>query len=532
MLAKTSICIHHHSKSKLVVHRKGTMYLCYLPPLLLLLLLLALYVLTYRLLHKLQNLPPTPFPNLPLIGHLYLLNKPFHKSISTLSYRYGPVFSLQFGSRSVLIVSSPSAAEECFTKKNDVVFANRPHLLIGKYFGYNYTSLAWAPYGDHWRNLRRISSLELLSSHRLKLLSRIRADEVLSLTRRLFKISNDCLDRTVELKSAFFELTFNVMMRMMAGSITEEAKRFHEMVMETSVVAEESTIADFLPSVALLRGIKVEKKLREIHEKRDNFMQGLIERHRQLGFQFDDIPSPRRKNTSMIQILLSLQQTDPDYYTDQTIKSLLLVLLQAGTDTSVGTMEWAMSNLLNHPQVLKKAQTEINNNVGQERLIDESDLNDLPYLDCIINETLRMHPPTPLLVPHESSEDCTVGGFRIPRGTMLFVNLWGIQNDPKNWVDPQRFNPDRFLEIGVDRAKEGFKLMPFGSGRRGCPGERLAIRMVGLALGSLIQCFDWERIGTEMVDMTAGTGVTVSKAIPLMAKCWPRPTLANLLSQI
>lgn len=129
----------------------------------------------------------------------------------------------------------------------------------------------------------------------------------------------------MELKSAFFELTFNVMMRMMAGTNTEEAMRFHEMVMETSRVGEESTIGDFLPLVALLCGIKVEKKLREIHEKRDNFMQGLIERHRQLGFQFDDIPSRGNNNTSMIQILLSLQQTDPDYYTDQTIKSLLLV---------------------------------------------------------------------------------------------------------------------------------------------------------------------------------------------------------------
>lgn len=210
-------------------------------------------------------------------------------------------------------------------------------------------------------------------------------------------------------------------------------------------------------------------------------------------------------------------------------KDKLPVLLHAGTDTSVGTMEWAMSCLLNNPEILKKAQTEIDNRVGQDQLINESDLGELSYLRCIINETLRIHPVTPLLVPHESSEECRVGGYRIPSGTMLFVNLWGIQNDPKVWEDPGKFKPERFE--GIEGTRDGFKLMPFGSGRRGCPGESLAMRMVGLVLGSLIQCFDWERVGKDREDMTEGTGVTVSKAKPLLAKCRLRPSIASLVSE-
>lgn len=189
-----------------------------------------------------------------------------------------------------------------------------------------------------------------------------------------------------------------------------------------------------------------------------------------------------------------------------------------------------MSLLLNHPKVLKKVQAEIDNVVGHDRLIDEADLAKLPYLHCIINETMRMYPAGPLLVPHESSEDCMVGGFKVPCGTILLVNMWAIHNDPKIWDEPRSFKPERF--DGFEGVRDGFKFVPFGSGRRGCPGEGLAVRVVGLALGSLLQCFEWDRIGEEMVDMSEGSGLTLPKAQPLFANCGPRPAMANLLSHI
>lgn len=181
------------------------------------LIILVLYTTILHLLNKLRNLPPSPFPALPFIGHIYLLKRPFHRSLSEVSRRYGPALFLQLGSRPVLLISSPSLVEECLTKKNDVIFANRPDLLNGRYFGYNYTSLSWSSYGEHWRNLRRISTLELLSTQRIQMLSHVRAEETLSLARKLFHLTKDELERVLEVKSALFEFTFNVLTRMITG---------------------------------------------------------------------------------------------------------------------------------------------------------------------------------------------------------------------------------------------------------------------------------------------------------------------------
>ncbi|PWA40149.1 cytochrome P450 [Artemisia annua] len=210
------------------------------------------------------------------------------------------------------------------------------------------------------------------------------------------------------------------------------------------------------------------------------------------------------------------------------IKYRSQVILAGGTDTSIMTMEWAMSLLLNNRNVLKKAQAEIDNHVGQDCLVAESDMLNLPYLGCIIRETMRMFLAGPML-PHESSKDCIVGGYHVPKGTMLLVNVWGIQNDPKIWEDPNTFRPERFE--GLEGYRDGFKFMPFGFGRRSCPGEGMAMRMVGLALGSLIQCF--ERTSESEVDMNEKTdGISMPKAISLVAVCRPRPTMLKLLSQL
>uniref|UniRef100_M1ATW6 Cytochrome P450 n=1 Tax=Solanum tuberosum TaxID=4113 RepID=M1ATW6_SOLTU len=256
-------------------------------------------------------------------------------------------------------------------------------------------------------------------------------------------------------------------------------------------------------------------------------MQDLIEEHknRRKGSHWE------QKNNTMIDVLLSLQDSEPDYYTDEVIRGMGIVMLTAGTDTTASTMEWALSFLLNNPEALKKAQNEIDTHLGESsRLLDDSDLAQLPYLHGIINETLRLCPATPLLVPHESSDECVVGGFRVPRGTMLLVNLWAIQNDAKLWDRPNEFRPERFIDIKGQR--DGFRQMPFGYGRRGCPGENLAMHVAGLALGSLIQCFEWERVSEELVDMTGGPGLTMPKAIPLLAKCRPRQNINKLLAHL
>lgn len=196
-----------------------------------------------------------------------------------------------------------------------------------------------------------------------------------------------------------------------------------------------------------------------------------------------------------------------------------------------------MSLLLNHPEALDKARAEIDAHVGPNRLLDELDLPNLKYLQNIINEALRLFPPAPLLLPHESSEDCVVGGFDVPGGTMLLVNAWSIHRDPRTWREPTRFMPERFVSSGVDQTGEGegyygTSNIPFGVGRRACPAASLSKRLIGLAIGSLIQSFEWKRIGEEEISMVEAIGISMPKAEPLEVLCKPNEAMINLLSTL
>ena len=204
-------------------------------------------------------------------------------------------------------------------------------------------------------------------------------------------------------------------------------------------------------------------------------------------------------------------------------------MMDAGTDTTALTLEWAIANLLNHPDVLAKAKTELNNVVSKRgRLMEESDTSTCTYLNNVISETLRLYPAGPMLVPHASSVDCKVAGYEIPRGTWLFVNAWAIQRDPKVWDEPEAFKPERFDSEEWKTTQHG-NFLPFGIGRRACPGMGLAQIVLSSALGSLIQCFDWERDEDVAVDMSEGTGLSMPKAVPLVAKCKSSPILDNVV---
>ncbi|EOY15810.1 Cytochrome P450, putative [Theobroma cacao] len=484
-----------------------------------------------------RNFPPSP-PALPIIGHLHLLKEPLHRTLHELSENYGPILYLQFGTRKVLIVSSASAAEECFTK-NDIIFANRPQLLAGKHLNYNNATIGLAPYGDYWRNLRRLTTLELFSTSRLAMFAGVRQEEVQLLLKELF-LASSRKPAMVEVTSKLIELAFNIMLRMIAGkryygkdAVDEEAKQFRDLMREFVEIHGSANLNDFLPALQWVDFLGVEKRMKRIMKKLDKFLQSLLEEHRRMREDSTESldasdASKRGRKATLIDVMLSLQQTEPEFYTDETIKGVILAMLIAGTETSATTIEWAMSLLLNHPEVMHKAWTEIGAKVGQDKFLDETDLTKLNYLQSIISETLRLFPPGPLLLPHESSEDCIVCGYTVPRATMLFINAWTIQRDPKLWVDATRFMPERF-EGGEG---EGCKLLPFGVGRRACPGAVLAKRVVALALGTLIQSFEWNRIGTEEINMREGTGLTMPKAEPLVALCNPRADMINLLSTL
>ncbi|KAK4393416.1 cytochrome [Sesamum angolense] len=484
----------------------------------------------YRILSNSQDkrslikLPPSPPGWLPVIGHVHLMKNLLHRTLYDFSQKLGPIFSLRFGSRLVVVMSSSSLVEECFTKY-DIVLANRPQPSVDRRsLGFSNTSVIGAPYGEHWRNLRKLCDLEVFAPTRLASFLSIRRDERDRMISALYKISCAGFAK-VNLETKIVEQTFNNIMRMVAGKRyygeevedNEEAKRFRDLTKEALELTSASNPGEIFPILRWLGWNGLEKKLAVHARKTDEFMQGLLDEHRR----------GERQNT-MVDHLLSLQESQPEYYTDEIITGLIVALIIAGTDASVVTTEWAMSLLLNHPEVLEKARNELDTLVGHERIVDEHDLPKLRYLHCIVLETLRLFPSVPTLVPHEPSEDCKIGGYNVPKGTMILVNAWAIHRDPKVWDDPLSFKPHRFETMEV----ETHKLLPFGMGRRACPGAGLAQKFVGLTLGSLIQCFEWERMSAEKIDLNEGSGITLPKAKTLEAMCKPRHVMEKLLRQV
>lgn len=468
---------------------------------------------------KNKKLPPSP-PSIPILGHLHLLKPPFHRTLESLSQRYGPIFSLRLGCQAVLVVSSPWAAEECFSQ-NDIIFANRPKFIVGKHLGYNHSLLLWSPYGDHWRNLRRVTTITMFSVRRINEANPTRKVEIHNIILELLQKSSEGGTHKVNLNALFDKVARNFVMRVVNG------KAWEKMILKSP--SNLMTLCDFLPILRWVGYKGIEKKLIKTQKERDELLQSLLDEYRESKRENTSCDKQVVHTTTLVEQLLDLQEAEPDYYTDDVLKGIILVMLLAGSETTARTLEWAMSNLINHQEILAKAREEIDLNVGKGRLVDDSDLPKLNYLRCIINETLRLFPPAPLLVPHYSSEDCTIGGFHVPKGTLLFVNAWALHRDPNLWDEPTKFKPERF-----ENEKEGFKYMPFGMGRRACPGNNFALRNVTLTVATLIQCFDWEATEGGLVDLAENRGrgaIIVSKDKPLEAICYPRSSMKDVLIQ-
>ncbi|KAJ4782428.1 Cytochrome P450 [Rhynchospora pubera] len=477
-----------------------------------------------------NKLPPGP-PALPFIGHLHLLKQPLHHTLEHISNRYGSATFLHFGSRRALIISSQTLAEQCLTT-HDLAFANRPQLptvmlpnLIGM-----------ANYGPHWRRCRQIAKEELLSAPRIQASSDIRSIEVQDMVHRLcktYKLSEQNLNGSthyakLNLRNIFFELLLNMMMMVIAGKRLcgddikdlEDMKQYREAIEGWFELSGAAKAEDFIPLMTMLDLNGVMKKMRHVTHVNEATMQKLMEEHLHEGVG--------TRNT-MIGHLLELQQQDPDKYSDFVIRNICMNILIGGVDTPTTSLEWTMANLLNSQDILEKAATEIDKHVGNQRLVQESDMANLPFLQCIIKESLRIHPVAPLLSTHESREDVTVEGYNIPKGTMLIVNIYQIQRDPVNWDEPTKFKPERFETDSM----EGKLMIPFGMGRRSCPGELLAMREMGLVLGTLIQCFDWKTVGDEPVDLAEGPlGLSLPMAVPLHVLYRPRLAMMEVLSKL
>jgi len=274
------------------------------------------FIFTLKLLlqrRKFKNLPPSPLITLPLIGNLHYINLPLHRSLHNLSQKYGNIFSLWFGSRRVVVISSQTLVQQCLAKY-DVVLSNRPHFLTGKYLFYNYTSLDSAPYGDHCRNLRKIITLDILSRQRLNSFTKTRRKGMLKLIKNLARDSCDGFTR-VELKTRLTDMVFDNMTKMVVGD-AEEFKKFKEMVSEMKPLFGASNKGDFVPLLRLFDFDGIVKKMKDVGKRGDSFLQGIVE----------EIRSGKHNEDTMIQHLLTLQKSQPEYYSDEIIKGLIQVI--------------------------------------------------------------------------------------------------------------------------------------------------------------------------------------------------------------
>ncbi|KAI8542229.1 hypothetical protein RHMOL_Rhmol08G0122100 [Rhododendron molle] len=228
-----------------------------------------------------------------------------------------------------------------------------------------------------------------------------------------------------------------------------------------------------------------------------------------------------RAENDVIDILLNISEETGEINRTH-IEHLCLDIFGGTTDTTSSSVEWAMAEFLRTPETLEKAKAELEQNIGKGKPIEESDIPQLPYLQAIVKESMRLHPPAPFLIPRTVETDVELYGYTIPQGAQVLV--WAIGHDPSVWENRTSFMPERFLDLDVDVRGRDFELIPFGAGRRICPGLSLAIRVVPLMLGSVINSFDWKLEGgikPEELDMDDVFGITVQKAQPLRVVPFP-----------
>ncbi|CAI9110884.1 OLC1v1010976C1 [Oldenlandia corymbosa var. corymbosa] len=480
-----------------------------------------------------KHQPPGP-KGWPLIGNMAMVDQLTHRGLAKLAKQYGGIFRLRMGFLNMVAVSSPDVARQVL-QVQDNIFSNRPATIAISYLTYDRADMAFAHYGPFWRQMRKLCVMKLFSRKRAESWDSVR-DEVDGMIRTVSSNTGSA----VNIGELVFGLTRNIIYRAAFGSCSHEGQdEFIKILQEFSKLFGAFNIADFIPWLSWVDPQGLTNRLVKARASLDGFIDSIIDDHVQKkktmmmnkGNNSIDVG-----DSDMVDELLAFYSeeakvTDSDdlqnaiRLTRDNIKAIIMDVMFGGTETVASAIEWAMAELMKCPSDLKRVQQELADVVGLHRKVEESDMDKLTYFKCCLKEVLRLHPPIPLLL-HETAEDAVVGGYFVPKKSRVMINAWAIGRDPESWEDPDSFQPSRFLKPGVpDYKGSNFEFIPFGSGRRSCPGMQLGLYALEMAVAHLLHCFTWELpdgMKPSELDMGDVFGLTAPKAKRLVAVPTPR----------
>ncbi|KAM0891014.1 hypothetical protein ACQ4PT_026688 [Festuca glaucescens] len=441
--------------------------------------------------------PPGP-RRLPLIGNLlHLLTPEPQVVLRDLAKKHGPVMSLRLVQVDAVIISSPSAAQEVL-RDNNVNFASRPSILASQISCYGNLDIAFSPYGEYWRMLRKLCTMELLSARKVRQFAAIRDSKTMSLVQtirdtgkggkpvNMGKLLMSCAN-TITAQATFGE-----------GCEGELQERFLSAI---QVLLDQSgglCFTDLFPALGFLDAVNgVKSRLWRAHRQVDAVFDEIINgcEARREKKQKEAATATTGDDDLLSVMLRIMKEEELEFPIGKTnIKAITVDLFTAGTETTSATLEWIMAQLIKNPEVMAKAQAEVRLAFDNKSPEEHAGcLDQLHYTKMVIKEGLRLHPPAPLLLPRVCRETCDVGGFEVAAGSRIMVNAWAIGRSPEHWQDdPEEFKPERFNEIAApDYNGTDYKFLPFGSGRRMCPGANFGLATLELTLPRLLYYFDW-----------------------------------------
>ncbi|KVI04739.1 cytochrome P450 [Cynara cardunculus var. scolymus] len=431
---------------------------------------------------KLKNLPPGP-PKWPIIGNLHQLGEKPHVTVTKFAKEYGPLISLHLGKQLLVVATSPEAAMGIL-KTQDRVLSSRIAPSAFNHASLLPYSLIWSECNERWKTLRTICRAEMFSNKAIESHSRLREEKVGDMLDFLRSKQGQMVNIGEVVYTTVFNSISGILFSKDLLDLKDENEACGGLKKSLEKVLEhlgKTDLSDFYPIFRSLDLQGISKGFTKHSKELFSIWEVMIKERR------SQIASSTWSSEDARSFLDRLIENE---FSDSQINQLLNELFIAGTDTTTTTLEWAMAELLRNKEARSKLEQELRKEINYDK-ITESQISKLSYLQACIKETLRLHAPGPFLIPHRAFQTCEVMGYTIPENTELFINIWGISRDPKIWDDPLSFKPERFLGANLDFISQDFKFIPFGAGRRMCPGLPSAIKSIELILATLIHGFNW-----------------------------------------